>query len=167
MRKSYSGVICVMLFLVAASVQATDVTITVNGEVVAKPCTIATTTANVSLGTLSTSALQSAGSVSDWKTVDLELTDCPVGTSSVTATFAGTSDSTGTYFLNQGTAGNIAVELADSSGNNITNGGTLTSAVSDTTLSTDFSLEVRAITPAGSVTQGSIQSVVDVTYTWQ
>ena len=167
MKTIYSGVLCAMLCLAAEAVQAADVTITINGQVVAEPCTITTTTANVSLGTLSTSNLQSAGSVSDWKTVALELTDCPVGTSSVTATFTGTSDSTGTYFLNQGTAGNIAVQLADSSGNNITNGGTLTSAVSDSTLATTFNLEVRAVSSAGSATQGSIQSVVDVTYTWQ
>lgn len=167
MKTIYSGVICAVLCLAAAAVQAADVTITITGQVVAKPCTISTTTANVSLGTLSTSTLQSAGSVSDWKTVALDLTNCPVGTSSVKATFTGTSDSTGTYFLNQGTAGNIAVQLADSSGNNITNGGTLTSAVSDSSLSSTFNLEVRAISSAGSATQGSIQSVVDVTYTWQ
>ncbi|GAA0505004.1 type 1 fimbria minor subunit FimG [Tatumella terrea] len=167
MKTIYSGAICAVLCLAAATAQAADVTITINGQVVAKPCTISTTTANVSLGTLSTSTLQSAGSVSDWKAVALNLTNCPVGTSSVKATFTGTSDSTGTYFLNQGTAGKIAVQLADSSGNNVTNGGTLTSAVSDSTLSTTFNLEVRAITSSGSATQGSIQSVVNVTYTWQ
>ncbi|MFC6376541.1 fimbrial protein [Tatumella terrea] len=166
MKTIYSGIICAVFFM-AAVVQAADVTITINGQVVAQPCTIATTTADVDLGNLSTVNLESAGAVSDWKSVTLDLTNCPVGTSSVKATFSGTSDSTGTYFLNQGTAGKIAVQLADSSGNNITNGGALTSDVNDSTLATSFNLQVRAITPSGSATQGSIQSVIDVTYTWQ
>lgn len=155
------------MFLVTSSTPAADVTITINGKVVAEPCTIATTTANVDLGNISTTTLASAGSTSDWKSVTLNLTNCPVGTSSVMATFSGTSDSSGSYFLNQGTAGNLAVQLANSSGTNITNGGTLTSTVNDSTLATAFNLEVRAISPDGSTTQGTIQSVVNVTYTWQ
>ena len=167
MKNIFSGLSIFACLLVVMTAQAADVTITINGKVVAKPCTIATSTANVSLGNLSTTSLASAGATSDWKTVTLNLTNCPVGTSSVLATFSGTSDSTGSYFLNQGTAGNIAVQLADSSGNNIANGGVLTSAVSDSSLASAFNLEVRAISPAGSATQGTIQSVVNVTYTWQ
>ena len=165
MKKIISGF--ALIFLALCSARAADVTITINGQVVAKPCTIATTNANVALGNLPTFSLINAGSTSDWKTVTLNLTNCPVGTSNVKATFSGTSDSTGTYFSNQGTAGNIAVQLADSSGNNLTNGSSLTSAVSDSTLATAFNLEVRAITPAGKATQGTIQSVINVTYTWQ
>ncbi|WP_249213354.1 MULTISPECIES: type 1 fimbrial protein [unclassified Tatumella] len=164
MRKLIGGV-CV--FCTCLAVSAADVTITISGKVVAKPCTIATTNANVALGNLPTFSFVNAGSASDWKTVTLDLTNCPIGTSSVKATFTGTSDSTGTYFSNQGTAGNIALQLADSSGNNLTNGGSLTSTVSDATLSTAFNLQVRAITPVGKVTQGTIQSTIDVTYTWQ
>lgn len=167
MRKIVSGFVALGILLFTNTTTAADVTITINGKVVAEPCTIATTTANVDLGNLSTTALATAGSYSDWKTVTLNLTNCPVGTSSVVATFSGTSDSSGTYFLNQGTAGNLAVQLADSNGNNITNGGTLKSSVSDSTQATAFNLEVRAISPDGGTTQGTIQSVVNVTYTWQ
>ncbi|HAH9031174.1 TPA: type 1 fimbrial protein [Escherichia coli] len=42
--------------LFTATLQAADVTITVNGRVVAKPCTIQTKEANVNLGDLSQSA---------------------------------------------------------------------------------------------------------------
>lgn len=146
---------------------AVDVTITVTGQVVAKPCNIETTNANVDLGGIPTFSLASAGAASDWKTVTLNLSDCPIGTSKVKATFSGTSDLTGNYFLNQGTATNVALQLADSSGSNVVNGGSLTSQVSDSTLATSFNLEVRAITPSGSATQGSIKSTINVTYTWQ
>lgn len=167
MKKIVSAFTALGVLLTTNTILAADVTITIHGKVVAEPCTIATTTANVDLGNLSTTALETAGSYSDWKTVTLNLTNCPIGTSNVVATFSGTSDTSGNYFLNQGSAGNIAVQLADSRGKNITNGGVLNSAVSDATLATAFNLEVRAISPDGSTTQGSIQSVVNVTYTWQ
>ncbi|MFG1173979.1 fimbrial protein [Erwiniaceae bacterium CAU 1747] len=145
---------------------AADVTITVNGRVVANACTIGTVNANVALGNLNTFSLVSAGATSSWQTVNLSLTNCPIGTSRVTAKFTGTSDSTGNYFKNAGNAGNIALQLGDSSGKNIQNGGSLTTTVNDSSRSAYFALQVRAISPAGSATQGTIQSTIDVTYTW-
>lgn len=52
--------------LFTATLQAADVTITVNGRVVAKPCTIQTKEANVNLGDLYTRNLQQPGSASGW-----------------------------------------------------------------------------------------------------
>lgn len=80
-----------------SALQAADVTITVNGKVVAKPCTVSTTNATVELGDLYTFSLISAGSTSARHTVALDLSNCPVGTSRVTASFSGTADSTGYY----------------------------------------------------------------------
>lgn len=78
-----------MLALASATIQAADVTITVNGKVVAKPCTVSTTNATVDLGDLYSFSLMSAGAASAWHDVALELTNCPVGTSRVTASFSG------------------------------------------------------------------------------
>ena len=66
--------------LFTATLQAADVTITVNGRVVAKPCTIQTKEANVNLGDLYTRNLQQPGSASGWHNITLSLTDCPVET---------------------------------------------------------------------------------------
>jgi type 1 fimbria pilin len=77
------------------------VTITVNGKVVAKPCTIATPKATVDLGDLYTFNMLSPGSASGWHDVTLDLSNCPVGTSRVTATFSGTADSTGYYKIRE------------------------------------------------------------------
>lgn len=147
------------------STHAADVTVTVNGSVVAKPCTVSTKTANVDLGDLYTFNLTSPGSASDWHTVSLDLTNCPVGTSVVMATFKGVADSVG-YYKNQGTAGNIQLQLQDSSGNNLNNGAQKRMPVSDATLSTSFPLQVRAISVRGGATQGTIQAAIDVTYTY-
>ncbi len=96
-------VLAAILALASATIQAADVTITVNGKVVAKPCTVSTTNATVDLGDLYSFSLMSAGAASAWHDVALELTNCPVGTSRVTASFSGAADSTG-YYKNQGTA---------------------------------------------------------------
>ncbi|MDE5204346.1 fimbrial protein [Citrobacter amalonaticus] len=149
----------------SAVVQAADVTITVNGKVVAKPCTVSTTNATVELGDLYTFSLVSAGSSSAWHTVALELSNCPVGTSRVTASFSGTADSTG-YYKNQGTAGNIQLELQDDSGNRLNTGATKSVVVDDASQSARFPLQVRALSVNGGATQGTIQAVINVTYTY-
>lgn len=74
-------VLAAILALASATIQAADVTITVNGKVVAKPCTVSTTNATVDLGDLYSFSLMSAGAASAWHDVALELTNCPVGTS--------------------------------------------------------------------------------------
>ncbi|EML4685175.1 TPA: type 1 fimbrial protein [Citrobacter amalonaticus] len=154
-----------VILAASAVVQAADVTITVNGKVVAKPCTVSTTTATVELGDLYTFSLVNAGSSSAWHSVALELSNCPVGTSRVTASFSGTADSTG-YYKNQGTAGNIQLELQDDSGNRLNTGSTKSVVVDDASQSARFPLQVRALSVNGGATQGTIQAVINVTYTY-
>ncbi|HCD1278379.1 TPA: type 1 fimbrial protein [Citrobacter amalonaticus] len=154
-----------VILAASAVVQAADVTITVNGKVVAKPCTVSTTTATVELGDLYTFSLVNAGSSSAWHSVALELSNCPVGTSRVTASFSGTADSTG-YYKNQGTAGNIQLELQDDSGNRLNTGATKSVVVDDASQSARFPLQVRALSVNGGAAQGTIQAVINVTYTY-
>lgn len=62
MKWTYPGWLAASALLMAASsLQAADVTITVNGKVVAKPCTVSTTHATVDLGDLYTFSLVQAG----------------------------------------------------------------------------------------------------------
>lgn len=155
-----------LLITLVPIVNAADVTITLNGRVVAKPCTVSTTQATVDLGDLYTFDLVTAGAVSSWQPVTLSLTNCPVGTSTVTATFSGTADASGSYYANQGGAGNIALQLADSGGVNLPSGSTKNVSVDNTSLAASFVLQVRAITPGGNATQGTLQSLINVTYTY-
>lgn len=55
MNPTYSGwLLAAMLAASSPTLQAADVTITVNGKVVAKPCTVSTVNATVNLGDLYT-----------------------------------------------------------------------------------------------------------------
>ena len=138
--------------LFTATLQAADVTITVNGRVVAKPCTIQTKEANVNLGDLYTRNLQQPGSASGWHNITLSLTDCPVETSAVTAIVTGSTDNTG-YYKNEGTAENIQIELRDDQ--------------DEITRNAQFPLKARAITVNGNASQGTIEALINVIYTWQ
>lgn len=166
MKRFYYGWLWAFaLAAVSPALWAADVTITVNGKVVAKPCTVSTTNANVELGDLYTFSLLSAGSASAWHSVALELSNCPVGTSRVIASFSGTADATG-YYQNQGTAKNIQLELQDDGGNTLNTGATTTVTVKEASQSARFPLKVRALSVNGGATQGTIKTVINVTYTY-
>lgn len=152
--------------LFTATLQAADVTITVNGRVVAKPCTIQTKEANVNLGDLYTRNLQQPGSTSGWHNITLSLTDCPVETSAVTAIVTGSTDNTG-YYKNEGTAENIQIELRDDQDATLKNGDSKTVIVDEITRNAQFPLKARAITVNGNASQGTIEALINVIYTWQ
>lgn len=166
MKWAYCGVLsAIVLVAFSSALWAADVTITVNGKVVAKPCTVSTRNADVDLGDLYTFNLLSAGSTSAWHDVALDLSNCPVGTSRVTASFSGTADATG-YYQNQGTARNIQLELQDAAGNTLNTGTKTTVTVDEASQSARFPLQVRALSVNGGATQGTIQAVINVTYTY-
>lgn len=150
--------------LFTATLQAVDVTITVNGRVVAKPCTIQTKEANVNLGDLYTRNLQQPGSASGWHNITLSLTDCPVETSAVTAIVTGSTDNTG-YYKNEGTAENIQIELRDDQDATLKNGDSKTVIVDEITRNAQFPLKARAITVNGNASQGTIEALINVIYT--
>ncbi|MCU6349114.1 fimbrial protein [Enterobacter quasiroggenkampii] len=166
MRAQYVGwLLAGALVLNVTPLQAADITITVNGKVVARPCTVSTTNANVDLSDLYTFNLKSAGSASAWHSTALELNNCPVGTSLVVATFSGTADSTG-FYKNLGTAGSIQLELQDDSGTTLNNGTQKSVQVDESSQSARFPLQVRALSVNGGATQGTIQALISVTYTY-
>lgn len=136
------------------------------GKVVAKPCTIQTKEANVNLGDLYTRNLQQPGSASGWHNITLSLTDCPVETSAVTAIVTGSTDNTG-YYKNEGTAENIQIELRDDQDAALKNGDSKTVIVDEITRNAQFPLKARAITVNGNASQGTIEALINVIYTWQ
>lgn len=164
-RTDPKWLVAAILAMATTLLQAANVTITVNGRVVAKPCTVSTTNATIDLGNLQTFNMAQSGSGSAWHTASLELTNCPAGTSKVTATFSGAVDGTG-YYKNLGTAGNIQLELQDDAGTALNNGARKTVQVSDSTQSARFPLQIRALTVNGGVIQGSIQAVINIIYTY-
>jgi len=119
----------------------------------------------VSLGDIYTSTLVGAGASTSWVPFTLNLTACPDGTNAVTAVFSGATDSNGN-FSNQGTASDMAVQLQTLSGQQLSSGSSLQTVV-DQSQNAAFSLQARAITPGGKPTSGTLQSAINIIYTWQ
>ncbi|MDK6924008.1 type 1 fimbrial protein, partial [Escherichia coli] len=67
---------------------------------------------------------------------------------------------------NQGTAGNIQLELQDDSGRRLNNGAAKLVQVDDSSQSASFPLKVRVLSVKGGATQGTIQAVINVTYSY-
>ncbi|WP_454770763.1 fimbrial protein [Escherichia coli] len=163
--------------LFTATLQAADVTITVNGRVVAKPCTIQTKEANVNLGDLYTRNLQQPGSASGWHNITLSLTDCPIETSAVTAIVTGSTDNTG-YYKNEGTAENIQIELRDDQDATLKNGdsksnGKILATGENVSLGTvnkskvPLGLSATYGQTGNKVAAGAVQSVIGVTFIYE
>ncbi|CAD5668165.1 TPA: fimbrial protein [Escherichia coli] len=158
-----------LLGLSAPLAQAADATITVNGRVVAKPCTVSTKNVKIDFGTLYAYSFINAQSTSQWKSFDLQLTNCPVGTSQIVASFSGTPTNTD-YYANQATqdaATNIQIELQDTAGALLKNGSNKKVTVNDNDKSVTIPLQVRLVSLTGGATQGTVQSVITVTYQYQ
>ncbi|HID8743616.1 TPA: fimbrial protein [Enterobacter mori] len=148
-----------------------DASLTLTGNVVASPCTVDTDTVNktVDLGTLQRRDLQTAGEGGEWQDFDLLLTNCPAGTTKVTATVSGTPDTQdATAWKNSGTSGNMALRIANRDrSQTVAPGDSLAQNVNISTRSASFPLSARMFTPLGSATAGTFQSVMNVDFTWQ
>ncbi|MEL4013215.1 type 1 fimbrial minor subunit FimG [Dryocola clanedunensis] len=165
MFKVISGLMTGLLFAGLPAAQAADSTITVSGRIVSMPCVVSTKNATINMGDLPASDYTRAGSASKWFAVTMNLSSCPAGTSSVKATFSGTADATG-YYKNQGSAGNIQLQIQDEKSINLNNGSSKQVAVNTTTKAAVFPLWVRAVSVSGGAVQGTIQSVISITYTY-
>ncbi|MGL5384395.1 MAG: fimbrial protein [Serratia sp. (in: enterobacteria)] len=157
---------------------ADNSSLNINGNVIAAACTVGSDLVAgqaVSLGTLGRTKFQVSGDAdSTWHNFSLELTNCPVGTTSSTVTFSGTPDATDATLLAnteaQATAAtNMAVQMSKQSDNSaiLSNGSTMTVNVDTTTGTASFPLAARMKTPTGNVQAGKVSSTVLVDFTYQ
>ena len=97
----------------ASPVNAVDINI--NGLVLASPCVVngGNSAVNVNIGdNIQADSLSAAGSTSSWKDFTLQLTNCPLSTSSFSVAFSGTPDGDiATNYANTGSATNLSLEL--------------------------------------------------------
>lgn len=71
------------------------------------------------------------------------------------------------YYKNEGTAENIQIELRDDQDATLKNGDSKTVIVDEITRNAQFPLKARAITVNGNASQGTIEALINVIYTWQ
>lgn len=151
--------------------------ITVTGTIVASPCKIDTTsqTLNIPLGTLQSADLNAAGSSSAWVPIDVKFESCPAGTSTITATFHGTSDPDDPTTLYSNTAvdegenkaaKNIAVQLEGLADEPYGDGKTATIDIAAAGTTPTFKMQTRAFSKDGGATPGDIKSVITMSFAY-
>ncbi|MBF7979191.1 MULTISPECIES: fimbrial protein [Rahnella] len=168
MRSRYQALmVTVLLFLPGLSCAA-DTVITLTGTIKASPCTVDSATKPVNLGEYYVDKIKASG---DYIPFSLSLSSCPTGTSTVTATFSGTPDTTSPvwYYANAGTAKNIHIELATDATTpaGLGNGKSMNASVNGTSKAVEFKMKARvnkddSLTPA----PGTILATVNVAFTY-
>lgn len=168
MNKFAKGLIAALVVgSCSLAAHAVDTTITINGKVTAAACTINNSGIyTVTMPVVTAATLNPANSYGDWKTFDVILSNCPGGTSSVTATFDGTADAAdATKYANTtgtGFATNVSVQLQNRSGTTVADKGknsTMTVDV-DGSKNATFDLQARPYSTPGNASVGDINTVV-------
>ncbi|MBL5863881.1 type 1 fimbrial protein [Serratia fonticola] len=154
--------------IMSSAVQATDLTI--NGRVVATPCTVdtASVSQDVDFGQVRLNEMRVAGNASDWQSFEIKLVNCPPSTTSATVTFSGTpATADATLYANTGTAVNAAVQLAQAANKTLVqgNGSSMTVAV-DAQHNATYALAGRLMV-FGDTGPGTFSSVVQMNFTYQ
>ncbi|KFK93157.1 hypothetical protein IV04_05405 [Serratia sp. Ag1] len=155
---------------------ADPVQVNITGKVIASPCTLdtANSTLSVDLGDIQATALGTAGTYGgSEKFFNLVLNNCPATTSKVTATFSGTPyDADNNFFANSGTATGVGIKIKTFAepytGTTVRpTSSTWTVAVNAATKSATLAFATKAYTATGNATPGSINSVMQVAFTYQ
>lgn len=167
MKKIILLFFCVFYTATASAEEYVKVNFT--GTVTDATCEIQTDSENpeINLGDLYNKDLADAGSASDWVTFNITLLNCPAGLNNVIAKFSGEADaSDASLYRNTGDAINVAVELQDLNTQAVLKNGASDSAVILSSRQAVFNLEVRARTAVGNVTAGTIESLIEMTYSY-
>lgn len=150
------------------------VSLNVKGNIYFLPCDVSTDTKyqEVNFGSLPNIDFQTAGNASEWKTFNLNVENCPAGTTKAMVKFDGVTDSDdATHFANMAAsdaAQNIALQITNADhSTTYKNQDQMTIAINSSTGMGVFPLAARLYSTQGSATVGNFESVVQLTFTYQ
>ncbi|MBK5143073.1 type 1 fimbrial protein [Budviciaceae bacterium BWR-B9] len=165
--------LAVVAGLIGSNAFAADqVTINITGKVTAAACTIDNSgTYNVIMPDVTAATLSTANTYGEATTFNVTLSNCPPGTTSVTAKFSGTPDSLdATKYANTtgpGYATNVSVRLQNHSGSVTDKGNNSTMTVNvDASRKATFDLDARPYSTSGGATVGNIRTVAMMDFTY-
>lgn len=162
-----------LLLLASLALQASaeEIQVEIKGNIIANTCTVDSASQNltVNLGQAAASNFRDVGDTGEWKEFELTLSKCPATTTLATATFNGQPDSAHpTKFANTGSAGGLALELADRQDRiTIAPQASFSVMVNQNDHTADFPLAARYYATSMPITAGTFNSVVQVTFIYQ
>lgn len=145
-----------------------SVVIHYGGTISIPPCTIETPKVGVDFNDIQVTELSSASTATEWKTFELNLSDC-TDVNSVDMTFTGAAQ--GNYFANSGDAKHLAIEMeyipVGSNAVPVKPGTVLSPTLSNqATVAFPFQVRIRN-NGTGAATAGSVLSIITVSYTFK
>ncbi|MDU7493029.1 MAG: fimbrial protein [Providencia rettgeri] len=142
--------------------------IKVHGTVIAAPCELEKSNYLIDLKKINIWNIKDTQK-SSWVDFSVKLKNCPVGTSQAVMAISGTPDpTTPEYFINNGTAKNVALNLARTANKaTIKNGNTITTNVNTQTRSVEIPLSARVSGYGNGMIAGSFKSHLEFTFTYQ
>lgn len=171
MKRTPMKYVALLVLLASACAQATDVSLSIQGNIYDTACQLDSTSQNkvVDLGQAIASDFKAIGDVGEWKNFDITLSNCPPNLALATISVDGQRDQHHPFkFANTGTATGLALELADRTDSIILAPQARFNAVIDpVTHSADFPMAARYYTSQTPVTAGQFTSVVLITFTYQ
>lgn len=160
--------IILFLALVSGEVFSADVVnIGVTGNIVASPCIFngGNSSLGINLGNIQASNMVTPGSTSDPVSFSLLFSNCPLGNRRVTVTFNGNPDPVAgaDYYMNSGSATNIAVAMSDVETDTLkgTGSSVAQNIAADRTATIAMNAWVKSV--SGGATPGSINAAVIMT----
>ncbi|MGL4429768.1 MAG: fimbrial protein [Silvania sp.] len=163
--------VALILLLTSLSAPATDVMLSIKGNIYDIACQVDSTSQNkvVDLGQAVASDFKRVGDTGTWKNFDITLSRCPRSLTLATIQLEGQRDTTHPFkFANTGTAKGLALELADRTDSIILAPESRFNAVIDPVSHTaDFPMAARYYASHTPVSAGEFSSVVQFTFTYQ
>ncbi|MNB86174.1 S-fimbrial adhesin protein SfaS precursor [compost metagenome] len=163
--------VALILLLTSLSAPATDVMLSIKGNIYDIACQVDSTSQNkvVDLGQAVASDFKRVGDTGTWKNFDITLSRCPRSLTLATIQLEGQRDTTHPFkFANTGTAKGLALELADRNDSIILAPESRFNAVIDPVSHTaDFPMAARYYASHTPVSAGEFSSVVQFTFTYQ
>ncbi|MBK5073869.1 type 1 fimbrial protein [Budviciaceae bacterium CWB-B4] len=160
-----------ILTFISQNAWAENITVNIQGRVLASPCVVDTAIQSVDFGKMSAVDLQQPGSYSPAiKSFKITVKDCPESTTSVKAQFSGLSypdDNSG--YGSSGSAQNIGIKVIPANSGWSDNSlspidGSWVKGISSITHSADFDFQARVYSATGNATSGSIYGAMLVTF---
>ncbi|MTC69583.1 fimbrial protein [Providencia sp. wls1914] len=156
-----------LTFVFPLTVLAQVANINIHGYVTALPCELEKANYVIDLKKVNVWNIRDT-QTSPWVDFTIKLKNCPVDTKEVTMVVNGTPDAINTnYFINSGTAKNVALNLAYSANKNtVKNGEQIITPVNIQTRTTEIPLSARMAGYGSGMTSGSFKSHIDFTLTY-
>ncbi|MTB65521.1 fimbrial protein [Providencia sp. wls1943] len=144
-----------------------SITLNFNGNIKAAPCQIEQTNYVIDLKATNIVNLRN-GQQAPWVGFSIKLKDCPTNTRESIVTLTGTVEPTNSdYFINSGTAKNVALDLVTGTSlSRVKNGTQITTPINVQTRQAEIPFSARVTSLNNAMVAGTFRSHVEFTFTY-